>query len=750
MSQIKQSLITIDQRTKETQVQPFPIAPDGTCHILPYPKNDRFVGRSDVLAQLQSFLLPPDLKGQGGTSFALYGMPGVGKTQTALQFVYSNKDKFPVIFWISASSKDKIILGYDEIARALGLNKTVTSADQEESIRLVKTWLSHTDTWWLLVFDNLDNLDDVTAFWPTSKNGAVLVTSQDPSSVHTLAKQGCRLDLFSPEEGINLITNISQATNVSISQDEAEQVARVLGYHPLAINQMATFIIKSGCSIPSFLELYAQREASNELQGIDCKCPWYKNTVAAAFDLTIERAEKLGSEASALLDVLSLFDPDKIPEQMLSKESLGAVSDVHRLVAISDLRSMTLLSDNPENNTVSVHRLVRDAALRKIKSSQVKANTAFNTAIFLLRKVFPLHGLARDHMTESWMQCEMYLSHVLALHDRYQEVQDTRFVQVSIDFVELLYSCAWYLCERGRFEISSKLICTAENTYKSLTCLETNLFWADLCTVKLFYVNETDHSSTAIELATEAHEIRETAVENGVLEEDHPNRANGLMNLGVMYTKVQPLKAIELHTSAIAIRQQSTRYRDDQVHGLALNYLNLGRSYWCAGQLDDAADSLEKCLATIKEREEACGYRFVLSGWALWALGNVQIDRGRLEEALVLHTESMDLHEKILGPLHLKTAASYHKMAWLLWKQEDDILKLALSVYDKRPEDMTAERARSKWLLSQLLKDSAPENEEWRQELDAARDLRKRIQGETQLSEDSQESYDLLVTYFYR
>jgi hypothetical protein len=29
----------------------------------------------------------------------------------------------------------------------------------------------------------------------------------------------------------------------------------------------------------------------------------------------------------------------------------------------------------------------------------------------------------------------------------------------------------------------------------------------------------------------------------------------------------------------------------------------------------------------------------------------------------------MELNEKILGSAHLKTAASYHKMAWLLWKQ---------------------------------------------------------------------------------
>lgn len=57
------------------------------------------------------------------------------------------------------------------------------------------------------------------------------------------------------------------------------------------------------------------------------------------------------------------------------------------------------------------------------------------------------------------------------------------------------------------------------------------------------------------------------------------------------------------------------------------------------------------------------------SAWALDALGNVQIDRGELESALILYTESMELNESILGSIHLKTAASYHKVAWLLWKR---------------------------------------------------------------------------------
>jgi tetratricopeptide (TPR) repeat protein len=187
-----------------------------------------------------------------------------------------------------------------------------------------------------------------------------------------------------------------------------------------------------------------------------------------------------------------------------------------------------------------------------------------------------------------------------------------RLVSYDFRFYNTLLNSSRYLCERGRFEISSKLIQTAEDVYQTLEGKESDPFRADLRTVKLYYANETDHHNSSIDLATEALDIREEAVRTGLLEEDHPNRANGFMNLAVMYAKVDPEKAIELNLAALTIRTKTTRFKAQQIHGLALNHLNLGRSYWCAGRLDEAATSFETCLATIKAREESCGRRFAL------------------------------------------------------------------------------------------------------------------------------------------
>jgi len=85
-------------------------------------------------------------------------------------------------------------------------------------------------------------------------------------------------------------------------------------------------------------------------------------------------------------------------------------------------------------------------------------------------------------------------------------------VRSELRSYNVLLTSRRYLCERGRFDKSSKLIQTAENVYQALEDKENDLFRADLRTVKLYYANETDHNNSSIDLATEALDIREEAV----------------------------------------------------------------------------------------------------------------------------------------------------------------------------------------------------------------------------------------------
>lgn len=110
------------------------------CHIIPYPRNSRFQGRQQMLSEMGKILLPC---AQGlPRSLALTGIGGVGKSQTALEFVYCNKTAFDAILWASADTIVKVNQAYASFGSALGLQSASRGGDcvRED----IKKWMCNT------------------------------------------------------------------------------------------------------------------------------------------------------------------------------------------------------------------------------------------------------------------------------------------------------------------------------------------------------------------------------------------------------------------------------------------------------------------------------------------------------------------------------------------------------------------------------------------------------------------------------
>jgi tetratricopeptide (TPR) repeat protein len=171
--------------------------------------------------------------------------------------------------------------------------------------------------------------------------------------------------------------------------------------------------------------------------------------------------------------------------------------------------------------------------------------------------------------------------------------------------------------ERGRIAAGARLVSSILEDSGSIIRDETCLpaFLADLYTVQLFYLVESGNPFVVKDTqlscpARTALAIREAAVVAGTMDPFHPNRANGFMNVGVMMTQSNPYGAVEMHMKALEIRLGSTKYAEDQVHGLALNYLNIGRALWLAKRHEEAVEALDKCIDIIKDRERLTSKRF--------------------------------------------------------------------------------------------------------------------------------------------
>src|SRR5579871_6212648 len=82
--------------------------------MVPYEQNPRFTARTSFLQKLKQRMFAQNPK-QYNHRIALYGMGGVGKTQCALEYVYSNAATYKRIYWITAIDQASFLSGYEKI-----------------------------------------------------------------------------------------------------------------------------------------------------------------------------------------------------------------------------------------------------------------------------------------------------------------------------------------------------------------------------------------------------------------------------------------------------------------------------------------------------------------------------------------------------------------------------------------------------------------------------------------------------------
>lgn len=196
-------------------------------------QNLRFTGRKNLLGTLTSTLATKNPPKRQAT--VIYGTGGVGKTEIALQYVYKNHSSYTSVFWVNATSlattkqsfgnilqrivqhyavnQNTISPDYLQIAQSLGIPKGLDSdgklcADVEAINTAVKGWFcKQENTGWLLVFDNVDDLESfkISLFIPTCDHGTVIMTSRRPECVDLGAGSGIPVEEMEEADGIELL-----------------------------------------------------------------------------------------------------------------------------------------------------------------------------------------------------------------------------------------------------------------------------------------------------------------------------------------------------------------------------------------------------------------------------------------------------------------------------------------------------------------------------------------------------------------
>ena len=368
--------------------------------IVPYRRNKHFSGRKMLLGTLWARLCD-EASNEWSHIIALHGLGGIGKTQLALEYIYSHQDKYDRIYWISAASEDALFLGYQRIAK--GTKELYSKPDDKPSqlATQVLRWLNNQDNW-LLVIDNLDDVEVIDGYLPiTSQQRHVLITTRN-EHYHQIPAEGLKVEELGVDEAIELLlarSQIGPIGNTPEGRFEAMKIAHELGCLPLAIEQAAAYIREATKDIFQFLPNYSKNRAAQHSRASRANRIYYKESVATTWHLSFLQIKKNNADASRLLQLLAFMNPDGILTDFLEAGSYGVVdielqatmADSHRLFeALSELGRFSIIgrqNDDVAGQRITIHRLVQSVIQDEM--SQENFATMEESLIELCDSAFP-------------------------------------------------------------------------------------------------------------------------------------------------------------------------------------------------------------------------------------------------------------------------------------------------------------------------------------------------------------------------
>jgi hypothetical protein len=323
------------------------------------PRNPNFVGRDDQLAVLGARL------GETGV-VVLSGGLAVGKTQLAVEYLYRNVEDYDAVWWISGYSTAEFSRALDGLARRLGV-AVDGRAGLPELLAVIVDGLPAGR--WLLVFDDVENPDELMASLPATDTGHVIITARGDYD-----RAGDGVGAFSRAESVALLRQRSP----SLAEEDADRIAEVLADMPLAVEQAAIYLVESGLSGEEYLTALTERQGATPFESI--------------FTLAVERLARVDPSAWWLLRLLAQFEAREVDQALLV---LAADADVP-----DQLRA--LLTD-PRLTTDAIRVIVRHALvgfdwryrrvwLHPLIRELVRAHTADADRIRLARLAEVLEG----------------------------------------------------------------------------------------------------------------------------------------------------------------------------------------------------------------------------------------------------------------------------------------------------------------------------------------------------------------------
>lgn len=385
-------------------------------------RNPDFVGRSDLLRHLRHQLVPLDGSPPGPQ--VLHGTAGTGKSQLVNEYVHRHAGDYDLVWWIPAEHPSQVRASFVDLAKRMNIQ--VSTAETAVPAVLEKLRVAEAYRRWLIVFDNADHPDSVRGFLPDGR-GHVLITSRNP--FWEGMARSVKVGLFTRGESRELLRRRGVGA-------DADELAEALGDLPAALDQVGSWLSRTGTSVSECLglltgdayELLSARHFSE-----------YEVPVAAMWNVPMHRLKNSDPRALTLLWLCAFFAPARIPHALVTKanqmyeadaEERGPFKTIRARNAVQALAQYSLVEVDHRDDSLTLHPLLQLVVRGQMDAEQQeKARHAVHTAL-------AAHDPGDPNDAANWPRYATLFPHVV--HSRAVDCQAPETIRLIENLVRWL------------------------------------------------------------------------------------------------------------------------------------------------------------------------------------------------------------------------------------------------------------------------------------------------------------------------
>ncbi|MFC4611543.1 tetratricopeptide repeat protein [Streptomyces maoxianensis] len=301
--------------------------------------------RVGTVPQLASAFQPrPGLREQidqahtGHTTVVLAGGGGVGKSQMTVACAHQALAAgTELVVWVNAAETEQVITGYARAAHRVQAPGAV-GQDAETDAQAFLDWLAATCRSWLLVLDDLTDLDSIAPWWPPpspARGGRVLATTRRRDALLSGGGRAIvEVDAYTPDEAITYLSQrFIGADMAHLLDEQAQDLVRELGYLPLALAHAAAYMINEAVSCARYLPLLTDRQVHLErLLPRQADSEGYGRHIVAALLLALDAAQRVDPVglAAPALRLAAHLDPAGHPDELWADAAVTGYLTAHR------------------------------------------------------------------------------------------------------------------------------------------------------------------------------------------------------------------------------------------------------------------------------------------------------------------------------------------------------------------------------------------------------------------------------------